>query len=212
MDKFDNPVFCVLAVLSTFLFLLNMRSFLKIVPSLRDCISRWKGNLDLEDSIQLSRSRNWVAAILFIPTCLVVYSHDLYSPDIAAGLSPVSRLAIVGGALAGYLLLRAFLNWQLEMHNYRSKTFTAANRSFLNYAIILFFLLFFAGALLRALSGDEALTRTVLVWTAALSYLFYIVRRGQIFASVCNPFTTILYLCSLELLPTATLVLSARLL
>jgi hypothetical protein len=212
MDLFDNPVFCGLAVLFTILFLLNMRSFLKIVPSLWDCVVRWKGSLDLEDSIQLSRSRNWIAAILFIPLCMVVYSHGLYEPDIASGLQPPLRLAVVTGALACYLLLRAFLNWQLEMHNFRSKTFTAANRSFYNYAIILFFLLFLAGALLKAFSCDERLTRTALVWIMAISYLFYIIRRGQIFSSSCNPFTTFLYLCSLELLPTAALVLSARLL
>ena len=143
---------------------------------------------------------------------MVVYSHGLYEPDIASGLQPPLRLAVVTGALACYLLLRAFLNWQLEMHNFRSKTFTAANRSFYNYAIILFFLLFLAGALLKAFSCDESLTRTVLVWIMAISYLFYIIRRGQIFSSSCNPFTTFLYLCSLELLPTAALVLSARLL
>ena len=212
MDLFDNPVFCGLAVLCTILFLLNMRSFLKIVPSLWDCVVRWKGNLDLEDSLQLSRSRNWIVAILFIPLCMVVYSHGLYDPDIASGLQPALRLAVVTGALLCYLLLRAFLNWQLEMHNYRSKTFTAANHSFYNYAIILFFLLFLAGAALNAFSPDERLTRSILVWIMALSYLFYIIRRGQIFASACNPFTTFLYLCSLELLPTAALVLSARLL
>ena len=212
MDLFDNPVFCGLAVLCTILFLLNMRSFLKIVPSLWDCVVRWKGNLDLEDSLQLSRSRNWIVAILFIPLCMVVYSHGLYDPDIASGLQPALRLAVVIGALLCYLLLRAFLNWQLEMHNYRSKTFTAANHSFYNYAIILFFLLFLAGAALNAFSPDERLTRSLLVWIMALSYLFYIIRRGQIFASACNPFTTFLYLCSLELLPTAALVLSARLL
>ena len=212
MDLFDNPVFCGLAVLCTILFLLNMRSFLKIVPSLWDCVVRWKGNLDLEDSLQLSRSRNWIVAILFIPLCMVVYSHGLYDPDIASGLQPALRLAVVIGALLCYLLLRAFLNWQLEMHNYRSKTFTAANHSFYNYAIILFFLLFLAGAALNAFSPDERLTRSILVWIMALSYLFYIIRRGQIFASACNPFTTFLYLCSLELLPTAALVLSARLL
>ena len=212
MDLFDNPVFCGLAVLCTFLFLLNMRSFLKIVPSLWDCVVRWKGNLDLEDSIQLSRSRNWIAAILFVPLCMVVYSHGLYDPDISSGLQPPLRLAVVTGAMVCYILLRAFLNWQLEMHNYKSKTFTAANHSFYNYAIILFFLLFLAGAALKVFSPDERLTRVILVWIMALSYLFYIIRRGQIFASACNPFTTFLYLCSLELLPTAALVLSARLL
>ena len=212
MDLFDNPVFCGLAVFFTLLFLLNLRSLLKIAPSLADCVMRWKGSVDLEDSIQLSRSRNWIAAILLVPFCMVVYSHDLYSPDITRHLSPVLRLAVVTGAMLTYLLLRAFLNWQLEMHHYHTKIFTAANRSFYNYAIILFFLVFFIGGLTRTLSGDDALTRKVLTWTLALSYLFFIIRRGQIFASACNPFTTFLYLCSLELLPTAALVLSASLL
>ena len=212
MDLFNNPVFCSLAVFFTLLFLLNMRSMLKITPSLWDCVLRWKGNLDLEDSIQLSRSRNWIAAILFIPMCMVVYSNGLYTPDLIKDLPELPRLGAVCAVMLIYLLLRTYLNWQLEMHNFRSKTFTAANRSFYNYAIILFFLLFLAGALLKAFSCDERLTRTVLVWIMAISYLFYIIRRGQIFSSSCNPFTTFLYLCSLELLPTAALVLSARLL
>ena len=209
---FDNPVFCGLAVFFTLLFLLNMRSLIKVTPSLADCVMRWKGNVDLEDSIQLSRSRNWIAAILFVPFCMLVYSHDLYSPDLIRHLSPILRLAVVAGVLATYLLLRAFLNWQLEMHHYHTKTFSVANRSFYNFAIILFFLVFFIGGLTKALSGDAALTREVLTWTIAVSYLFFIIRRGQIFASACNPFTTFLYLCSLELLPTAALVLSAKLL
>ena len=212
MDMFDNPVFCGLAVFFTLLFLLNLRSLLKVAPSLADCVARWKGNLDLEDSIQLSRSRNWIAAILFIPMCMVVYAYDLFNPDIIKDLAPVPRLGVVTGALVAYLLLRAFLNWQLEMHNYRSKTFTAANHSFYNYAIILFFLLFFTGAVANAVTGDPALTRRILFWVSGLSYIFYIIRRGQIFASACNPFSTFLYLCSLELLPTAALVLAARLL
>ena len=208
----DNPLFCGLAVFFTLLFLLNIRSFLKISPSLADCMVRWKGNVDLEDSIQLSRSRNWVAAILFIPFCMVVYSNGLYEPDIISDFTPSVKLLLVIGAFLIYLLLRSFLNWQLEMHNYGSAAFTAANRSFYNYCIFLFFLLLFSGAIARALSGDDSLVRSILLWETALSYVIYIFRRGQIFASACNPFATILYLCSLELLPTAALVLSAILL
>lgn len=212
MDVFDNPVFSGLAVFFTFLFLLNLRSLIKITPSLADCVMRWKGSLDLEDSIQLSRSRNWIAAILFVPFCMVVYSYRLYDPDIIADQPSLIRLGAIAGALVVYLLLRTFLNWQLEMHNYRSKAFTAANRAFLNYVVILFFLLFFTGAVVKALGGDESLVKRVLLWIIALTYLFFIIRRGQIFASTCNPFTTFLYLCSLELLPTAALVISAVLL
>ena len=212
MYLFNNPVFCSLAVFFTLLFLLNMRSMLKITPSLWDCVLRWKGNLDLEDSIQLSRSRNWIAAILFIPMCMVVYSNGLYTPDLIKDLPELPRLGAVCAVMLIYLLLRTYLNWQLEMHNYTSKTFTAANHSFFNYGIVLFFLLFFTGAIMRAVSGDADLTRRVLTWILAVTYLVHIIRRGQIFASESNPFTTFFYLCSLELLPTAALVLSAKLL
>lgn len=208
----DDPVFCGLAVIFTLLFLLSVGSFFKILPSLGDCVLRWKGNLDLEDSLQLSGSRNWMAAVLFIPACMVAYSNGLYHPDYLDSLEPALGLAALAGTALAYLLLRFFLNWQLEMGSYRTKTFAAANHSFYNYVIILFLILFPTGALLNATIGDKELTRSVLTYITAVTYIFHIFRRGQIFASVCNPFTTFLYLCGLELLPTAALVLSARLL
>lgn len=212
MGTIDNPVFCGLAVFFTLLFLLNLKSLLKIFPSLWDCVVRWKGNLDLENSIQLSRSRNWIAAILFVPFCMLVYFYGMYTPDFIGDLPPYFRLAAVTGVMLVYLLLRTFLNWQLEMHNYGTSVFTAANRSFYNYCIILFFLLFITGGILTAFSRSEDTIKTVLLCETGLTYLIYIYRRGQIFSSYCNPFSTFLYLCSLELLPTAALVISANLL
>ena len=208
----DDPVFCGLAVIFTILFLLSVRSFLKILPSLWDCVMRWKGSLDLEDSLQLSGSRDWIAIILFVPTCMLAYSNGLYRPDYIAELPPAAGLAACAGTMLAYILLRFFLNWQLEMGSYKTKTFSAANHSFDNYLIILFIILFPAGALLNEVFGDKELTRTVLLHIAAFTYILHIFRRGQIFASVCNPFTTFLYLCGLELLPTTVLVLSAKLL
>ena len=212
MESLNNPVFCALAVFFTVLFLLNLRSFLKIAPSLRDCVIRWKGNLDLENSIQLARSRGWIAAILFVPFCLVIYSYDLYSPEFMDTMGSTLRMGVVAGVMLIYLLLRVFLNWQLEMHKFGTPAFTAANRSFYNYCIILFFLVFASGAAMRLFGCDKSLIQNVLLSEIALSYLIYCFRRGQIFASVCNPFSTFLYLCSLELIPTSALVLSANLL
>lgn len=208
----DNPIFCGLAVFFTLLFLLNIGSFIKIFPVMTEAIWRWKSNLELEDSLQLSRSRNTVAAVLLVPLCMVIYSHDLYRPDFLDQFSPIVRFAVVTGVMFIYLLLRTFLNWQLQMHNYGSKAFVAANRSFFNYCIILFFLLFLTGAVVKTFTGDAELTRTVLLYVTGVTYVLYILRRGQIFASVCNPFSTILYLCGLELLPTLALIISARLL
>ena len=208
----DDPVFCGLAVAFTFIFLLSIRSFFKILPSLGDCILRWKGTLDLEDSLQLSGSRNWIAIVLFVPLCMVAYSYDLYHPDYMDTLPPALGLTAISGSMLACLLLRFFLNWQLEMGSFRSKVFMAANHAFYNYMIILFLIVFPVGAILNATTGDKELTRTMLLHTIAITYLIHILRRGQIFASACNPFTTFLYLCGLELLPTTVLVLSAKLL
>ena len=208
----DDPVFCGLAVIFTFIFLLSVRSFLKILPALGDCLLRWKGNVDLEDSLQLSGSRNWIAIVLFVPFCMVAYSHGLYHPDYMDTLPPALGLAAFSGTMLTYLLLRFFLNWQLEMGSYRTKAFMAANHAFYNYMIILFMIVFPVGAILNATVGNKELTRTILLYIIAATYIIHIFRRGQIFASACNPFTTFLYLCGLELLPTTVLVLSAKLL
>ncbi len=208
----DDPIFCGLAVLFTILTLFCLRSLLKITPSLMDCVRRWKGNIDLEDSLQLSRSRNLIALVLFVPLCMVAYSHSLYTPEFLESLPQTLQFGIVTGILSTYVLLRLFLNWQLEFNGYESKVFSAANRSFYNYLIILFFLLFIPGTALNAADCPEETSRTVLLWITAVSYGFFVIRRGQIFASACNPFTTILYLCGLEILPTAALVFSAYLL
>jgi hypothetical protein len=66
--------------------------------------------------------------------------------------------------------------------------------------------------MVNTFTGDKELTRTVLLYVTGMTYVLYILRRGQIFASACNPFSTFLYLCGLELLPTLALVISARLL
>ena len=67
MNAFDTPIISGLAVLSTLVFLFNIRSFTRILPALVRCLVRWKSNLELENSLQLSRSRNLVATLLFIP-------------------------------------------------------------------------------------------------------------------------------------------------
>jgi len=212
MDAFDTPIISGLVVLSTLVFLLNIRSFTRILPALASCLVRWKSNLELENSLQLSRSRNLVAALLFIPFSLLVYELGLYRPQFLQQLPPIWQFPAFAGIFLAYLLLRGYLNWQLEMQDFGLQVFTAANRSFYNYMILFFFLLFAVGGLLQFFLGDLPAKNRILTFLAAAYYLFFLRRRGQILASVCNPFTTILYLCGLEILPTGILVTVAILL
>ena len=63
----DNPLFAGLAVFFTLCFIIGLRSFHNICPYLFSSVFRWKYAIELEDSLQLSRSRNHIALILAIP-------------------------------------------------------------------------------------------------------------------------------------------------
>ena len=67
----EDPVFAATAVVATVLFLIFLGTFLRLMPALMNGVIRWKGNLELEDSLQLSKSRNIIAAILYIPLVMV---------------------------------------------------------------------------------------------------------------------------------------------
>jgi hypothetical protein len=56
---------------------------------------------------------------------------------------------------------------------------------------------------------DDLIINRFLLIESGVIYLIYLLRRGQILSLSCNPLTTFLYLCGLELLPTALLVVSA---
>lgn len=208
----DTLLFAILATVFTILFLLELRSVLKIAPYLGKCVWRWKYNLEIEDSLQLSRSRNQVALTLVVPLCMLAYSWSLFSPEIIKVLPPTVQLCIVIAFLLFQMPLRAFLNWQIESRHHGTKALTAANGSFYSFLVILFFLLFVTGAAAQAITSDPESTRRILLWVTGLSYSLYVIRKGQIFASVCNPFVTILYLCGLELFPASLLVLVSVLL
>ncbi len=212
MHSFDNIVLDVLAVFSVILFVASLGSFMKILPTLLACLSRWKYSLEIEDSHQLAGSRNWVAVVLVIPFCLLAYSYSLYCPDFSQSLPPLQRFAVVACAIVGYFLLRAFLNWQFRSRGRDSATFHAANMSFFNFFILAFLLLFLSGAVLSLFIDNEDVVSKILLRVLEAAYIIYLLIKARILSSVCNPFTTFLYLCALELLPTGALVLSAVLL
>ena len=76
------------------------------------------------------------------------------------------------------------------------------------FILLMMLLLATVGILYLAGVDDLVISRFLLVETGIV-YLIYVLRRGQILSVSCNPLTTFLYLCGLELLPTGLLVASA---
>lgn len=208
----EDPIFAAAAVVSAILFLASLGTFFRVMPSVLGSMTRWKANLEIEDSLQFSKSRNIIAAVLFVPLVMIFYNFGIFHPAFLDSVPKLWRFPLVVAIFTFYLVLRSFLNWQLELQNYSSNTFTAANNSFYNFTIILFLTLFVSMMLLKPFQiGDDAL-RVVLTVIFFISYAFYIYRRGQIFASACGPLPTFLYLCTLEIIPTGMMVITATML
>lgn len=209
----DNIVVVVLIGLSAVLCLVNLRGFLRIWPALLDCFGRWKGNVDMEHSISLSRERNMSVFVLMFPTCLIFDRYNMYTPEfmtyIGSIWSPLILLAIAGGwiliqHLCGFLLIKPF--------TLGSEHILAARHSYLN-----FFILFAVLALPTVLFFDifgasDGTIHTVLSVEALFFVAFAMLRETQILRFGCNPLFTFLYLCALEILPIGILFLSANVL
>jgi hypothetical protein len=208
----DDPIFAATAVVCTILFLIFLGTFLHLMPALMNGVIRWKGNLELEDSLQLSKSRNIIAAILYIPVVMIFYHFGIFRPAFLDSIPSLWRFPVVVGIFMAYLLLRWFLNWQIELQNFSSKTFTAANNCFFSFTIILFLALFIVIIIMKPFTNNDHVTSIVLTIAFFAFYCFHIYRRGQIFASVCNPLTTFLYLCTLEIIPTGMMVITTTML
>ena len=198
----------ILVAVSVLLFLLALRSFLNVLPYLSDGIFRARGSAALENSVRVSRDRNLVAAVFLIPAILVIYRYRLFDIGLFGSLSPDMRLLAVAGVFVGYLLIRFILyRWMKPRRRYDD--YQMAYRAGYTFFILLMMLVLVTVGVCYILQlPDETVKMVILIETGVLFFL-YLVRKGQILSLSCKPLTTFLYLCGLELLPAALVVLPA---
>lgn len=198
----------LMVVVFILLFLLCLSRFINILPYIFDSILRARGSTVLESSVRVREDRNLIAYILLIPTCLIIYRYRLYDPSFVQDLPANYRLMAVSGALLGMLVLRLLL-YRWLMPRRRSELFQVAYRSGHTFFILLLMLVLPTIGILYLFHANDLIVRTVVLAESALSFLLYLLRKGQILSGFCNPLTTFLYLCALELLPLGLYVASA---
>ena len=201
----------VLILASVFVLMLLLPGVFNAVPAVVRSFTRLRGASNLEGSVRTARDRNITALVLLLPFVLVVNRTGLYSPAFLAPFSPDLRLALLCGVMAAWLILR-LLCYAILKPRRGQDAFMLARRAVWNTFILLCLLLLPTVGLLGLLGVDEALIRLIVLVEIAFFYALAFLRRGKILLSVCNPLTTFLYLCGLELLPTGLLVASGLLL
>lgn len=201
----------ILSVVFVVLMIVLMRSFIHLIPFIADSLLRARGSVALESSVRVSRDRNMVAMVMFLPMLLLSWRYRLYNPSFIADAGPDARMGLIAAVFAGYLLLRLFMYVLLKPRR-RYEQFQVAHHATYTFFILLVILLLFTAGIMYVFGASDATIRLVLYLETAFVYLLFLLRRAQILSLSCNHLRTFLYLCGLEILPTAALVVSAVLL
>ena len=205
----QSPFLSTLIVALTIATILLLRNILHALPPTFQSFVRIRGSADIEASVRLSRDRNLTAVLCLLPMVMLLSRLRIYNPDWMEGFGEEGRFAATAACFAGYMLLRLLLKlWLRPRRGWRDVFTMAARFSYSAFIILVLLLLPVAGILLAA--GVNDLTVKWIVSDIIFVYFFiYCIRKAQIFGLACNPFTTFLYLCALEFLPTALFVASA---
>ena len=198
----------ILMVVFVLLFMLFIQNFLHILPYLADSVFRARGSTALENSVRVRRDRDIIALILFIPLPVIVWHYGLYAPDFLEFFSPDAAFFIMTAIIAFILALRLLLTLWIKPRR-RSDNYMDAYRAGFTYFILMMLLLLPSVGLLSVFHAGTASVRVVVLVEITVLYALYLFRRVQILSGSCSTLTTFLYLCALEFLPCALLVVSA---
>ena len=202
-------LFNILALISFFICLLLLNTLVEVFPSLMACLVRWKESVNLDASVQLSRGRDIMSIAMVMPFCLTAGRFSLYSPAWVGEFGTDGRLGITIGVIIAYILLRKGLEHIFRSRKINPKTYKTACKSSHTFFIILTLVLMAMGGILSFIKADPMGIRNAMLWVSAITYALLLLRKFQIFNSSCSFFSSFLYLCALEILPTGALVASA---
>ena len=205
----DCISFKIVLALGLIFFLLIIRTFVGVVPSLMATVIRWKESLNLEASVKLSRDRNTVAACAAIFFCLTMITYDVYDPKCLQMLRPDAHFWVLIGIFCLFVAIRTFIEHTIRPRRIQAKSYMAVIRVSYSFLIVMTMLLLPMSGIATVFDISPEHARNAILWISALTYLLHLVRKLQILSSSCSIFAGFLYLCALEILPTGVLIASA---
>jgi len=199
---------CILA--SCIFVLLALPKIFKILPFLFGGVFRWREAQHLADSPKLHSDCKIAAWAISFPVVFVVARFELHPR--CEGLQPWEGLLTSAILLAAYVLVRGIIRFIARPG--RESPSAADAYKFASAVPAMFYLLGGMLIILTAFFGlafsvEQTLIRKVMYWEMGVCYAFCILRRTQIFMYYRGFFSGFLYLCTLEIIPTGALMLSA---
>lgn len=192
----QDPALAVVSILAAVIFLINLNNIYRILPTVCLSIFRWKKGLNLETSMQQSRTRSWVSTAFILPFCLVVNSYLLPSGNILICLSFFSV----------YYLARLIVYLLFKYRLYDEEYLVFSHRCVYNYFIVLSLILILTAGILHFSNPADGFPTRLIIIEMLSVYALCFERRIHFLKCKFHRFTTFLYLCALEFLPSGLLV------
>ena len=187
-------------------FLPFMDQYIKLCPALFGSLLQTSTAIRTEDKCKLSRSRNMIFALSILPLSILVWHNGLLRPGWMSSLEAPWDFLATTGFLMGYFLLRLLLRVVLPVPKLKNKVYAAWCGLPRTFVPVLLTIVAPLSILMQAAGVPEDSSRIVLFSLIGICYFIFLIRRFHIFASEGNFLQAILYLCTLEILPTAVAV------
>lgn len=203
-----SPLNWALMAFCIVLMLISMRRFISVLPTIWRPFFRWREIVSIEGNMRLSRERNSVALASIFICGICVSRLGLFHNKLLSALSPGFQTLAIIGTLCAYLLVRWIAGVLTPTGKIRFETAKISGHGGTNFFILETFFLVI-GITILAISGSclPHIKTAAYIFTELL-FIVNLIRRYQIITQDCGFFTAILYLCSVEILPAALLVIS----
>lgn len=202
----------ILVVAAVLIVLLNLPNFFRIFPSLLDCLSRSRGNSSLEHSANTARMRNVTAMAGILPFCLIVDKYGLLHPSFFDKVNPLWHVFMVIGFLLSFLIIRRILFALFKPHRMHAEIEDTMHHVLFTFFCLAVTLMIVTVLVTAVFKVPQDTVKDILMWEIIVVYAISTLRTAQIFGKHVHGFSTILYLCTLEFLPAAALVVCAMIL
>lgn len=208
MQWMDYPLNWIGVTVCTIIFVLTLRTFIHLLPTLWGGLWWEKMILNLEDSVPNTRDRNRLFAATYLPACFLASKYSIFHPSFLAPLGDGLNAIGIIAATAGFFLLRQIIFVIIAASDPAVKCRKArvAQRSVMNFWIVGTFVLCILACILSTALINSDTVRYILIGFGILIYLLFIIRKTEILLSFCNPLKAFSYLCALELIPLAAMV------
>lgn len=192
----QDPALAAVTIIAAVIFLVFLKNIYRILPTVILSVFRWRTGLNLENSVQQSKTRSWVSAAFSLPFCIVVNSY----------LNPPGSILVCLLFFFGYYLARLIIFALFKYRLYNEEYLTYSHRCAYSYFIIMSLLTVLTGGFLHFLNPVPEFSGRLILYEILLIYILLILRRTHFLRCKYQGFPTFLYLCALEFLPSGLLV------